>query len=149
MRGLLERLGDWMFGRPPSSPPALRNKPGGMAWIHKAPFYYKASKAPAPIGQHVIIGLPVKCLRLDTDRCWWIEPPVEFMVTGDFTYTESDTGILRSAKAGQVAIVRAIHDDFLLPWKDDGGVSDADVRELYRSDLVRPVRRVPASPVQP
>lgn len=115
------------------APIALRNKPGGMAWVSRPPFINAATKCPATIGQDEIVGAAVKCIVVDANRCWKIEPILRFNVTEDFIYTNL-AGEKCQARAGQTAIVSAIHDDCLTPWRDDG-VTEEEVRELYHPAL--------------
>ncbi len=88
------------------SPPVLRNKPGGMAWI----------KHYGDFGQDVLAGRVVTTVQA-TDRGFWlIDPPQSFVVTENVILEETGQTFMKGDKPSAVAI----HDDLLEPIRDVG-----------------------------
>jgi hypothetical protein len=100
-----------LFGRDVTtasfSPSALRNKPGGMAWIKGIDHGNGAEQ---------INGRAVLVVRLLNGRIWAIDPPQQFACTEDTLYTRQDVIV----RAGQTYSVDGVADENLEPWKDVG-----------------------------
>jgi hypothetical protein len=109
----MRRLIDWFLGRP--TPPKLRNKPQGMAWIRDL------DDVP---GAEVMNGRAVKTVRLKESGYWAIEPVQEWRATGSILVNGS------LVRPGDLLTTSAICDACLEPWKDTG-LRDEDVRALY------------------
>lgn len=108
-----------MFGRnDPPSPPALRNKAGGMATILPHP---EDSEA----GARQIWGCAVKTVRLVNGSFWEIDPPVRFTLTTNVIDRYGVRG-----KPGDRVRVNALPDHALEPWKDTG-ITDEEVLDLF------------------
>jgi hypothetical protein len=89
------------------SPSALRNKPGGMAWI---------KGIGNSDGTEQINGRAVRVVCITSGRIWAIDPPQQFTCTSDTHYTRQDVII----RAGQTYSVDGVADENLEPWKDVG-----------------------------
>ena len=103
---LFDRIRSFFGGEPPAPPPALRNRPGGMAWVRGIP---------TDFGGHVLNGAAVKTVRLNEVGTWTIDPPLFFVATSD-AVTASGTFVI----GGMPTQVLGIEDCFLEPWKDIG-----------------------------
>jgi hypothetical protein len=90
------------------APRALRNKPGGMAWINAA--------IDEGTGAFVLIGHPVRIVRLIDGDYWMIDPPQSYVLTSRTKFT-ADRKIY---PAGSRITFRAVRDDCLTPWRDLG-----------------------------
>lgn len=108
-----------IFGRnDPPSPPALRNKAGGMAWIKPYGELYGAT---------AIAGQAVRTVRLVSEDQWEVEPRPSYVV-GPFSVDCASSGVI--GRPGDTAIVCALADHLLEPWKDTG-ITDEEVRDLF------------------
>lgn len=97
------------FAPPPS---AMRNKPGGLAWI-RVPT--------ARDGSEVLDRRVVTTVRTDEAGFWLIDPPQQFVLR-DFALT----GNGRVACPGELAEVASMHDDLLepIPQVPEGAVDE-------------------------
>lgn len=89
------------------SPPKLRNKPGGMAWV---------KGLDQGDGSEVLNGSAVRTVRLSIRGFWVIDPPLQFVVSHDCYYTVAKI----RANRGDRGCITAIADECLEPWRDIG-----------------------------
>lgn len=116
----MRRLIDWFLGREKPqapTPPALRNKAGGMAWIKNMDTFD---------GSDALNGRAVRTVRLRESGCWEIEPTQSFIAACNVHYLKCD----RRFDSGQAVHIDGITDECLEPWKDTG-LRQEDVSELY------------------
>jgi hypothetical protein len=106
-----------LFGRNEPPSPALRNKPGGMAWIKRFGQEY---------GAEVIAGRAVKTVRLTEHGLWEIDPPQTYVLTAGVHCGLNNYRGRRGDSVTSFAIV----DELLEPWKDTGLTTD-EVTKLY------------------
>lgn len=103
---LFSRIRDYFRPAEPTHPTALRNKPGGMAYIK--------SGGECP-GAEVLVGRFVTTVRLTDSGLWEISPVLTFRLTGDY---RSSDGKIR--KAGALVDALAICDSLLEPLRNPG-----------------------------
>lgn len=131
MFGFIVRLREFFAGPQPEAPRALRNKPGGMAWIVKAPY---CERGHVDVGQHVMVGLPVRIVAKNPStwwpNCWIIDPPPRWVATCDFDIIDPESGNAH-IPCGAVVSQLSLRDDLLLPWQE-GDVTEEEVAALYR-----------------
>jgi hypothetical protein len=106
--------------------PALRNKPGGMAWIN-----HRINDGE---GSEVLVNRVVRTVRRTHGDFWEVDPPQVYTITKNAFNKISG---LRS-KPGDVVKSVSIRDECLTPIQGD--VTDEEVSNLYapthlRSDL--------------
>jgi hypothetical protein len=115
---LYDRIKGALRRDPPT--PKLRNKPGGMAFIK--------GLAPSVDGQDALNGRVVQTIRLNERGAWLIDPVQRFTVKARVFYVP----IQQHANPGDTAIVGAMEDEFLEPFREDGsGISEIEVTSLY------------------
>lgn len=98
--------------------PALRNKPGGMAFIN--------AKVNEGEGSIALVNRVVRTVRSYDGDFWEIDPPQAFTITKHARNAKSGL----SMKPGDVVRSIGIRDEYLTPIKGDG-VTDEEVRELF------------------
>jgi hypothetical protein len=87
-----------------AAPRELRNKPNCMAWVKLGADRWNAQQ---------LDGRAVKCVSVDPQGYWLVEPPQE-MCVGSFAMAVDGQLVW----PGEVATVTNIHDKYLEPWKD-------------------------------
>jgi hypothetical protein len=116
---LLSRIREAFGGKP-----ALRNKPGGMAWIN--------SNVDGNDGTSILINRVVRTVRLKNGNHWEIDPPQPYTATRGVRYVVN--GFVSTP--GQRINAIAMADDCLTPIQGD--VTDEEVRELYAPKPAEP-----------
>jgi hypothetical protein len=96
---------------------ALKNKPGGMAWITG----FDSCGAETMNGQAVKTTVYLAHVQM-----WQLDPYPKFVATKNVILSGTNT---RAAK-GTIVELMAIPDDKLIPWKDD--VDDDSVDESQK-----------------
>ncbi len=119
-----------IFGAPPARhPPALKNKPGGLAWI----------KGLHKHGADAMNGRYVQTLHADREGFWTVDPPQQFVLTEAALDVDGTIG-----QPGDAVYMVSIHDDHLVPC-DDPGADAQDESRAYLPPVPRDEKaRAPA-----
>lgn len=116
--------------------PALRNKPGGMAWIRGID---------TGMGAEALNGRAVKTVRVHESGLWEIEPEQCFTATRNALFGRHQVMVF----AGEVVVVGAIGDRLLEPWRDmDWTAKDESARYLPPVPYGRPLPIVKGRPMK-
>lgn len=101
--------------------PKLRNKAGGYAFVN--------ATVDEGCGSGAMVNRVVCTVKLDREDLWFIEPPQEYVVTGNVIFTVTGT---EARKGDRVRIV-SLRDNCLTPIPGDL-CSDEEVSSLYQSN---------------
>lgn len=113
--GLLNRLRNFFRPEPPS-PPSLRNKRGGLAFVRHFG---------APHGADALSGRVVTTVRLNDAGNWQIDPELSYVLKADIM----NNG--RLFLAGTTATVIGLHDDHLEPLRNPGDEERSQERDMH------------------
>lgn len=111
---IFTRIRDFLV---PAAPPALRNKPGGLAWVN--------SNVDEGGGTEVLVHRVVRVVRLADADFWRVDPPLEYVATARLKFANGFR-----ADPGDRIVVGGVRDHCLTPI--DGNVTSEEVEQLYQ-----------------